>query len=177
MVIKSDKGNTGIIIFLLIILVLVFLIIGQQSLIGALVVCAIPLLLALRYWIATGRTIVISENGCTVSFLWYKKHYLWEELKTKQFGDYKGCYGYRSPYQGGAEFSPSCIRKPVWLMPTEYSVLVHPLSYVFVYFRPNKLSTIDAQYPMIYTVDEVVFRTKLKEWGVPMKTGDGLGEP
>ena len=38
----------------------------------------------LRFWIGMGRTLIITRQGCTVQFLWYKRNYCWSELKTKQ---------------------------------------------------------------------------------------------
>ena len=177
MTITSDKRNTEIVILLFVIIALLFAIlwVDGKSLHAPLFVCILPFFLVARYWIATNRKITISQNGCIVRFLWYKKEYPWGELKVKRFADYTNAYGYKSPYLGGAEFSPNMIHKPRWLRPLEYSILFHPFSFFFVYFFPKELSKTDRQYPMIYTVDEAFFREKMKEWDIQLQE-DGKPE-
>lgn len=123
----------------------------------------------LVYWIATGRTIIMRKEGCTVAFLGYRWYYRWDELQMKRFADYDGAIGYGFPFKGGAEFSPKVLRKPKWLNPLEYCQWAHPISFFFVCFRPevpvSKDSTCWARSD-IYVVDEMEFRAKLKEWGV-----------
>lgn len=171
MTITSDKRNKAAIFLLFAIVVALFAVLcmDSQSLSGPLIVCTIPFVLVIRYWMATERTIILTKDGCTVCFLWYKKAYTWRELKVKRLVNYENSFGYKSPYRGGAEFSPMNISKPRWLMPAEYSILAHPLSFIFVYFSPKELSQAGSQYPMIYTVDEAIFREKIKEWGIQLQ--------
>ena len=149
---------------------------GTASSHTAALLAAVPLFAAVRYWVATGRTIIMDSEGCTIQFLWYRKCYTWDQLKTKRFADYKHSLGYKASYIAGAEFSPNMVRKPKWLKPVEYCALIHPVSFFFVTFKPADDLLKNArqypsttQFPCIYMVDEMAFRDKMKEWNIQLQ--------
>lgn len=170
MVIKSEKGNkeSVVIMFSCIAGFIILMAVNVKCNMGYLLACTFILFFgAMRYWIATGRTLIMNEDGCTVCFGWYKKKYKWDELKVKRMEDYRNAFGYRSPYTKGVIFSPNIIHKPKWLKPEEYSIHVHPITFFFVYFPPAKRTR--ANGPALYTVDEEVFREKMKIWNVELE--------
>jgi len=124
------------------------------------------------YWMATGRTIIMDQMGCTVVFGKYRKCYRWDELKVKQYVDCRKCLGYgRQPYQSGAEFSIKEVKRPKWMQLGAYCQYFHPLTYIYVYFRPrpeNYPWIMKLNPPFCYPVDELEFRKKMIEWGVDM---------
>lgn len=38
----------------------------------------------IRHWIAFGREIELTEEGCTVRFLKYSRSYRWDQMRTKK---------------------------------------------------------------------------------------------
>lgn len=170
MIIKSEKGNMEqiVIMFGCIAAFIILMAVGVKCSMGFLFACAFILLFgAMRYWIATGRTLIMDEEGCTVCFGWYRKKYKWDELKVKRMEDYRNAFGHRSPYTKGVIFSPYTIHKPKWLKPDEYSKYVRPFTFFFVYFPPEKRTR--ANGPALYTIDEVVFLEKMKIWNVKLE--------
>ena len=117
-----------------------------------LVFIGICFLMITRYWIAVGRVFVLDCNGVTISFLWYKKCYAWEDFQLKKFFICKEGFGYRSPYSRGIELSYKQIRRPTWLQPIQYCFLAHPFSYIVIHFPPEKQPPI--KYPAIYESDD-----------------------
>lgn len=127
-------------------------------------------ILVVRYWIAACRTLIMNEDGCTVQFLWYRRHYKWSELETKDIEDYTNSFGYLEPYKGGAIFSRKKSKKPAWLMPFDYSFLFHPLCFFFVYFDPRiHFNKWDYRCPDLYVVDEATFRVNMSKWNVEIR--------
>lgn len=179
MVIKSGKNNSQVLILLSVATVLcpvllTFQIPWEDAEMARVGICCCGALFGffaldtLRYWIATGKTIIMSKEGCSIVFLWYRRYYRWDELQMKQFASYADAFGFRSPFLGGAEFSPKALRKPKWLNALEYCQWVHPISFFFVYFRPDIIPLMCEPKSDIYVVDEMEFRAKLKEWGVSL---------
>lgn len=138
--------DVGIIVF--------FLIFGSLSLI------IIP------YWIATGRTFVMNEEGCVVSILWYRKQYKWADFQVKGIEDFCHAREYKNTYTRGAVFSTRRIRKPWWWTPELYCWRLHPLSFVFVNFTPKERWFGTSP---IYEMDEKKFMEKMKEWNVELE--------
>lgn len=115
-----------------------------------LVVWINPLLI----WLATGKTIIMTREGCTVLFRRYRKHYRWEELSVKRYvkgaGQLDEGLGRCIPpnYREGVVFSKHKA-KPVrwtepysrakssgWMRPYSYCVYVRPLTSFSVNFYP-----------------------------------------
>ena len=140
---------------------------------GVIVVC---LLTNIPYIIASTRTIIMDKQGYTVCWGHYKKRYQWDELALKQYVHYKGVYleAFRTNCFHAAEFYVKTVKIPKRMNGHLYSVLFHPLSFVFVCFPPCKTWASDKpisyhrEYPIPYEVDEEFFRAKLNEWGVEM---------
>ena len=145
-----------------------------QSVWLALALGGLPLLaLVFLYWISTGRTLVLDENGCTIRFLWFKKLHRWDDLQEKSVADYKDVAARPMPYHGGVVFAAKRMKRIGSAHPIYYSAL-RPFSSFYIYFRPEHLSE-HRSYVKLYTVDEAVFREKMACWGVILD-GDGAVE-
>lgn len=132
----------------------------------------------IRGVIASGRTLIMTERGCTVHFWIYQKEYLWADLKVKRLENYKNSLGTKVTYNiKGAIFSPHNIHKPRWLMAAEYSALVHPFSFIYVYLLPkDEIAKFEGKkgYEMYmnYTVEENAFIEKLRSLGVTLEESE-----
>ena len=139
MVIKSSKDYHVIVVFLLsCIAVFFFILLSAGN--DVLFPCIVALFLSyivLRFWISVGRTLTFDENGCTVSFLFLKKHYTWEALRTKCVANFPNAIGYRDPYVQGVIFSSKKVKIPLKQKPSQYSFLLHPFCFFFVNFTPT----------------------------------------
>ena len=74
---------------------LFMIIIAPECTLAILIFFVICELIALKMWVVYHRTIKMDKDGCTVSFLWFKKTYLWDELKTKHVENYDQRIGAR----------------------------------------------------------------------------------
>lgn len=120
----------------------------------------------IRYWIATGRTFIMSKEGCIVKFLWYQKEYKWDDFQVKAIEDFSKAHRQMSSTERGAIFSKRPIHKPWWWEPAVYSINLHPLSFVFVDFIPPRKLPGEIG---IYEIEEEVFVAKMKEWGIELE--------
>ena len=171
MIVKTERAYWSLSIVLAICTILASMLLYRES--NSVLVPAIVYLpgglLCLLQWVAAGKTLIFSENGITISFLWYAKKYRWEDLKTKRYVNYKNKLGYRNPCLGGAEFSPKRV-KHLRHKSADYCTLLHPCSFFYVSFKPKSKS----QYPVSYAVNETKFRNQLSQWGIELETE---GEP
>ena len=176
MIIKSSKEYHYLVVFSLFSVVLFFFVMCSVSdSIKFPVVSVIPLLiLVIRAWISSCRTYIIDEGGITVRFLWYQRTFKWDELKTKRIENYSNSIGYRQPYTRGVIFYNKATKKPAWLMPAEYSMLIHPFCFIFIYFDPHiSFGKWDIRCPDLYVVEETEFRENIKKWGIDLEERDG----
>ena len=168
MTIKPKKVTVQKMLIGSIIVFILDLCIFFKSYIGGMILLGISFLYLIPECIASCRTFIFNDQGCTVSFLWYKKMYTWDELKMKQYVTYNNCYESYSLVTEAAEFSPKKVRIPKWMQAYTFSIF-HPLSFVFVYFPPDPRPKDETRYTIEYEADKEEFRAKLKEWGVEME--------
>ena len=170
LIIKSKNGYVSMIALIMCCILGFFVILMNEkaSICFSSIFCMILLLIALRYWIATGRTLIMDKNGCRVSFLWYKKAYSWNEL-TKYTETYENIISYRFLHDGGYIFSTKPINKPKWMGPIEYCAIVHPFAVFFVCCTPPELTKAHKQYALIYPVDKEELTACFLKWEVDFK--------
>ena len=93
-------------------------------------------LLFFSWWIAFGREIRLTEEGCIVRFLYFTKVYRWEQLKTKRRTVIKIGNRLGFPYYNGILLSCRKVRFPK-RFPTEYTFdipsMLHPFSLIFIF--------------------------------------------
>ena len=119
--------------------------------------------IVLRYAATVGKVVTLDSEGCTISFLFYRKKYLWNEFTVKRMENFEGAYSYKWKPGVGAVFSIRSLRRPKRMGPSEFCMLTSPLSSFFVCFSIG-----DARYPNPYTVDETTFLDTLSRWGIEL---------
>ena len=129
------------------------------------VLCIIAFTSSAYRWISGGRTIIMKKEGCAVSFGKYQREYKWEDFKIKAVEDFSRTYWGLTAYKKAAIFSPRYIYKPWWWPPSTYALYLHPFSFIYIYFTPEKK---DPRNFTDYEVDEKEFLEKMKEWGIEL---------
>lgn len=138
----------------------------EMPLWGAMLINSPAILLAILWLISYGRTFIMSKDGCTVCFLNYRKHYSWDDLKTKRIEHYSipdpfdGTTSY--PYMEIAIMAPYMIHKPKFMRPALYSCL-RPLSCIYVNFVPGDCNYKTGRY---YEINKEVFMQQMNVWGI-----------
>lgn len=128
-------------------------------------------LLLSRVAIASLRTFEISEEGCQVSIMGYKKMYRWTQLETKRIVRYE--------YEKSKFSYKTCLElckkkvKRLKLLPGSYCACVHPFTFIYVYFgEKEKLNFIEKEVASgvdSYVTEEVDFIPQLREWGIELE--------
>ena len=139
MVVKASKECSFMVPFLFLCIGAFFCILVSMgnNFLFPYIVIALLLFITFRFWVAVGRTLAFDNNGCTVSFIFLKKHYSWEALQTKSVVNYQNAIGYRDPYVQGVIFSSKKVKIPLKQKPSQYSFLLHPFCFFFVNFTPT----------------------------------------
>ncbi len=125
-------------------------------------------------WIASMRTLTLSERGCQVSVLHYSKIYPWKELKTKRVVTYQymNC---KLPYKTCIELYKKKIEKVKVIYDSFYYVF-HPFAYVYIFSgEKEKLDIWEkecsrCENAFLYVTDESNIIEKLRQWGVELET-------
>ena len=164
MIIKRCRGNIIFIItvFILISFSLCFLI-GLLDLWWFFVFQSIIFLLFIILVLFDIKTFILSESGCTVKVLFFKKHFLWSDLKTKRIVDVKQkLMGGNTPYLKCVIFSKRNKQNAFRILnPLAYHA-INPFKFIIIYFTPSK-----GTYGY-YEVEETEFMAKMEEWGVEL---------
>ena len=125
--------------------------------------------------ISIGRTIILNENGCTITFLKYKKTYGWDKFCVKRLESYRepitviprGSF----KWNGVILYSHNTI-KPKNFNPELYSLFfaIFPFSYIFISLVPTKVEKYHASYARLkFQVNEDNFLSKMREWNVEIE--------
>ena len=134
------------------------------------------ILLACLYFgfglVNVGRKIELTKEGCTISLLWIKRRYAWEEYLVKKVEKYSGQYNSGAPltaYEEGAVFSKVPVKRSKRYRPAEdRSYLTrYVFSTVWVCFRNECNKKI--YNTGLFEVDKEEFLQKMKEWGVELE--------
>ena len=89
----------------------------------------------------------------------------------KRYVHTEGCFKYgRQSQKYSAEFARRELRRPKWMHPGRYCELFHPLSIIYVNFRPISIEEQKAgqYYPFFYPVNGMIFINKMNEWKIKM---------
>ncbi len=130
-------------------------------------VCLVFLLLLIPVTISSCRTLVMDREGCTVTLLWFKRTYHWEDLQVKRYVRYDdelSFWGCRTYFNStGAEFSLKKAAIPFKGLFRVYSLLRYPFSFFYVHFqKPRSLFSEREDF-------ENAFRKTMREWQVDMQ--------
>ena len=129
-----------------------------------------------------GKTIIMSENGCTLCLWKYQRTYKWEDFKVKRMEDSRDIYHSptdQSPFSAIVVFSTKNLRTPDIMQFFTYNTFFRPFSFSFfyIYFKVDDMHWHSLlPYPEIYVVDEKEFMEKMQEWGVELEVHTSRGE-
>lgn len=137
----------------------------------------ILMLLLILYYM---RTVVLSREGCTVSWLFWKRNYKWEELAViREDVWYTYGKGGSIRYQG-IVFSKYAVNKKKKKYTTRMIVDAFPLSdcfYITFDEHGNVFSyKLEKGKKQVIRKMYVNVREKMKEWGVEAEKGEGIKE-
>ena len=169
MIIKSSKKLLYVYLvswFLLSLVPFMFLLsFGDWPQVAATVAVLLHFIMA-RDMLISFRTIEMDENGCTVSLLFFKKRYLWNELKTKHMEDYRDRLIKGNPsgiYRGVVFSKKKNFRVPrIMHISVYWLICINPFNFFVVFFKPPEGFFSGG----FYEVDEDVFMSKMEEYGV-----------
>ncbi|MBQ7645936.1 MAG: hypothetical protein IJS94_01580 [Clostridia bacterium] len=134
------------------------------------VVLFTPLIIFYFLHLSWGKKYTFSKEGCTVQFWFYKRHYNWEELKTKQLLTVARVSLVSQNKTSVFLFSKKKIKKTKFLKVMtahDFGSVFHPLSFIFLNTVPEEITDEKLKKEFaIYPVREVEFRKKLASWGV-----------
>ena len=183
------KRSAGLFMALIIEFIMIPFYIYAASLKMFLVEMGIVQILVLGVVLSIGKTIILNEKGCCLSWLngLIRKEYDWEQLKTKRVlykTDRRESYGFEA--EKCVLLSTRIIKnKSVWNNPfvqtekyttvekgaefvEQFPFLFRPLSIIYIYFaaEPEDCKEDGCYYSV---VDEKAFMEKMKEWHVELE--------
>lgn len=134
-------------------------------------------ILTLPWLVLYGRTFCMDAEGCTVSFLWFRTKYRWEDLQIRQAltGLRNRIHlGRNAPsFECAVVFSPHSFSIPGWIGLESYLHFLTMFqwtkswSLVYLYLAPRDCaSPVDKTY---YTVDSELFWENMKAWGITIQ--------
>ena len=188
MTIRPNR-SAGLFMALIIEFIMIPFYIYAASLKMFLVEMGIVQILVLGVVLSIGKTIILNEKGCCLSWLngLIRKEYDWEQLKTKRVlykTDRRESYGFEA--EKCVLLSTRIIKnKSVWNNPfvqtekyttvekgaefvEQFPFLFRPLSIIYIYFaaEPEACKEDGCYYSV---VDEKVFMEKMKEWHIELE--------
>lgn len=179
LIIKKPSGIWIVHMCMLFVIMIIVHIIGIKIKVNIVILLLYEFVLgfiSIRYLIATGRTIELDPNGCTVNFYGYRKFNQWENLKTKRIESARNTRILFLPYHLKCVVlcKKNICKKGIWRA-EGYSIYIHPFSVVYIYLIPKeKLRKIkvDISEYLGYVVEEELFMEKIKKWNVEMDYSD-----
>ena len=183
------KRYAGLFMALIIEFIMVPFYIYAASLKLFLVEMGIVQILVLGVVLSIGKTIILNEKGCCLSWLngLIRKEYDWEQLKTKRVlykTDRRESYGFEA--EKCVLLSTRIIKnKSVWNNPFVQSekytevekgadfvdnlpFIFKPINIIYIYFNPG-IGKSDKDGSCYEMVDEKVFMEKMAEWHVELE--------
>lgn len=79
---------------------------------------------------------------------------------------------YKSPYDRAVLFSTKSLSKPARMKPMEVALVPFHQPFFFVYFLPQNQQLVNDRlnsWSLVCCIDEEMFMTKMKEWGVELQ--------
>lgn len=145
----------------------------QAPFLYVLLIFLLPTLLFIfPLWYAGGQTLIMSQEGIEIKFLFLSRFFSWNDLKMIRYEAYKRA-NYKSPYQEAVIFSRNVIHKPTWMKPLEYCFF-SPYSFSSVHFLPLNSSLYTDKingYPLVHCVDKDEFFHLMNNWNIKIENG------
>ena len=176
--IYSDQDTHGmaawVIIFALVFCGLMYYDSGETrwELIERVVLGGVPIIsltITLAMYVALCRELVMSKEGCRVSFWKIHQFYKWNELSVKRYENYKDMMystprGLKQGYEEGILFSLKKVKKPKWMQPKTYCCWRRPWSAFYVNFYPGGIDAdLEELQPEKGIIDWTMYLEKTKK--------------
>ncbi len=176
--IYSDQDTHGmaawVIIFALVFCGLMYYDSGETrwELIERVVLGGVPIIsltITLAMYVALCRELVMSKEGCRVSFWKIHQFYKWNELSVKRYENYKDMMystprGLKQGYEEGILFSLKKVKKPKWMPPKTYCCWRRPWSAFYVNFYPGGIDAdLEELQPEKGIIDWTMYLEKTKK--------------
>ncbi len=123
--------------------------------------------LSIRQAIAFGRTLIFSEDGITIKFIFWRQFYAWDEFSKIILFDAKNCHGYKAILKTGVEFLLPLYKRPIFLAPDAYCFYFHPFSYVYLSFSNDNHASLTPK-TETYEVDKCKIFALLKMYNISL---------
>lgn len=165
--IRSGKGN----ILLIALTYIAFLSLGcyfiadSASIVSAASmgwgVLAIGTVFCARWCVAVLRRLELTSDGVYLSFLMWKRYYCWQDISI-YYESSKNRLSPRKQYDGAVILArKGRPKKPGFIQPLMYCILLHPCSFVFVHFSEENRYP---GFPGIYSIGKKEFVSKMTSW-------------
>ncbi|MBQ7670264.1 MAG: hypothetical protein IJS45_06040 [Clostridia bacterium] len=143
----------------------------------------IPLVALFLCNISSCRTFELSKSGCMVKFGFIKRHYTWDDFKTKIICDESGRGSLVETSEKIVLLSPKSNNSKRLLElfgVMQYSAFFHPFSFIYFYLIKSENYSDRIKFSFgIYPVEERTFLSLMSEFNITFekrqnnKTGDG----
>ena len=141
---------------------------GDDLMRSCCIICSLIALIGnIRLIISYGRVFEMDENGCTIKFLFFKaRRYKWSEFKTIRLEDNSQRLFGGDPYKKCVVFSTrENFHTPEMINILTYMELcLRPFRFFVVFFKTKTSKEVG-----VYKVDEELFMSKMKEFGVEVQ--------
>ena len=125
------------------------------------------------------KSVTLSEDGYTVTFLWFKKSYHWESIATKRIQYYTRPGITRSSKIEShiVVFSPTKVPLFKLFSPQWYFIVpfINAFSIVHFHLTGSENNSFVARYNKQPEIDETLFFSKMNEWGIELEKIDYHG--
>lgn len=116
-----------------------------------------------RWCVAVLRRLELTSDGVHLSFLMWKWYYCWQDIFI-YYESSKKRLRLREQYDGAVILArKGRPKKPEFIQPFMYCILLHPCSFVFVHFSEENRYP---GFPGIYSISKKEFVSKMASWNL-----------
>lgn len=124
---------------------------------------AIGTVFCARWCVAVLRRLELTSDGVYLSFLMWKWYYCWQDISI-YYESSKNRLSPRKQYDGAVILArKGHPKKPGFIYPLMYCILLHPCSFVFVHFSEENRYP---GFPSIYSIGKKEFVSKMASWNL-----------
>lgn len=126
-------------------------------------VLAVGTVFCARWCVAVLRKLELTSDGVQISFLMWKWCYCWQDISI-YYESSKNRVSPRKQYDGAVILArKNRPKKPRFIQPLMYCILLHPCSFVFVHFSEENRYP---GFPGIYSIGKKEFISKIASWNL-----------
>lgn len=130
------------------------------------VIILVVLFIALRFFVAFGRTFTLNAEGISISVLGVSRHIEWQQFEIIKVYESSSDIGYKDVTCMGIEFVTKTRKRILHISPAVYCFLFRPYSYIFCTYTKATMQPRGMKYPVFYSIDEEVILAELSSVGI-----------